>query len=63
MSVLDDGNELIRQRLTKLESLRARGSDPFGGRYPVTHWAGRLRERLESASEDELKTTSPVSTM
>ncbi len=61
MSVLDDGNELIRQRLTKLESLRARGSDPFGGRYPVTHWAGRLRERLESASEDELKTTGPVS--
>jgi len=47
VSVLDDGNELIRQRLTKLESLRARGSDPFGGRYPVTHWAGRLRERLE----------------
>ena len=61
MSGLDDGNELIRQRLAKLESLRGRGVDPFGGRYPVTHWAGRLRERLESASEDELKTIGPVS--
>jgi len=61
VSVLDDGSDLVRQRLAKLESLRARGIDPFGGRYPVSHWAGDLHERLEKATEDELKATGPVS--
>ena len=61
MSVLDDGSDLVRQRLAKLESLRARGIDPFGGRYPVSHWAGHLHGRLEKATEDELKATGPVS--
>ena len=35
-----DTNELIRRRHDKLEALRARGIDPFGGRFPVSHWAG-----------------------
>ena len=61
MSLLDEGNDLVRQRLAKLESLRARGIDPFGGRYPVSHWAGQLHERLEKATEDELKATGLVS--
>jgi lysyl-tRNA synthetase class 2 len=61
VSVPDEPHELIRQRLAKLERLRARGLDPFGGRYPVTHWAGRLRERLQSAGEDELKAAGSVS--
>jgi lysyl-tRNA synthetase, class II len=56
-----DGNELIRQRHAKLEALRKRGLDPFGGRYPVSQWAGRLHERLGSATEDELKAGGPVS--
>jgi protein subunit release factor A len=34
-----DENELMRQRREKLEALRRDGVDPFGGRYPVTHWA------------------------
>jgi len=61
VSVLDDDNELVRRRRAKLEALRARGIDPFGGRYPVTHWARPLRERLAHATDDELKAFGPVS--
>ncbi len=61
MSVLDESSDLIRQRLAKLEKLRARGIDPFGGRYPVTHWAGPLRERLAAAGDDALKAAGTVS--
>ncbi len=56
-----DGNELIRQRHAKLEALRRRGVDPFGARYPVTHWAGPLHGRLAEATEEELKAVGPVS--
>ena len=54
-------NDLVRQRREKLEHLRARGVDPFGARYPVTHWAGVLTDRLHAATEDELKAFGPVS--
>ena len=54
-------NEQVRQRLEKLEALRTRGLDPFGGRYPVTHWARGLEEALGGAREDELKAFGPVS--
>jgi lysyl-tRNA synthetase, class II len=54
-------NEQVRQRFEKLEALRARGIDPFGGRYPVTHWARGLIETLAPASADELKAFGPVS--
>ncbi len=57
----DDGNELIRQRREKLEALRAQGLDPFGGRFPVTHWAQPLAERLRDAGEEALKDLQPVS--
>jgi len=60
MSERDD-NELIRQRREKLEALRTRGVEPFGTRYPITHDAKGLAERLEGASEDELKAFGPVS--
>jgi lysyl-tRNA synthetase, class II len=56
-----DANEQIRQRHDKLEALRRRGVDPFGARYPVTHWAGRLHERFGKASDEELKAVGPVS--
>jgi len=55
-----EGNEQIRQRHAKLDALRGRGVDPFGARYPVTHWAGPLHERLDGASDDELKAVGPV---
>ena len=56
-----DDNDLIRQRREKLEALRARGIEPFGTRFPVTHWAKGLTERLGTASDDELKAFGPVS--
>ena len=52
---LDEANPLVRQRLDKLEALRERGLDPFGGRFPVTHQAGPLADRFADAGEDELK--------
>jgi lysyl-tRNA synthetase class 2 len=56
-----DDNDLVRQRREKMEALRGRGIEPFGTRFPVTHWAGPLTERLEKASDDELKAFGPVS--
>jgi lysyl-tRNA synthetase class 2 len=54
-------NEQMRQRQEKLAALRGRGLDPFGGRYPVTHWAKGLAETHGAASDDELKGAGPVS--
>jgi lysyl-tRNA synthetase class 2 len=56
-----DENDLVRQRREKLEALRARGVEPFGTRFPVTHWAQGLAERLGTATDDELKAFGPVS--
>ncbi len=60
MATQPDENDLIRRRHEKLAALRARGVDPFGGRYPVTHWAGRLVGQLAAATEEELKGVGPV---
>ena len=56
-----DDNELIRLRREKLDAMRGRGTDPFGGRYPVTQWARGLAERLGNANDEELKGFGPVS--
>ncbi len=53
-------NDLVRRRLEKLAALRSRGVDPFGTRYPVTHWAGPLAERFGSAGDEELTGAGPV---
>src|SRR6516225_2765076 len=55
-----DDNELIRLRREKLDTLRSRGTDPFGSRYPVTHWAHDLAQRLGNANDEELKGFGPV---
>ncbi|HWC02565.1 MAG TPA: lysine--tRNA ligase [Methylomirabilota bacterium] len=54
-------NELVRRRHEKLRALRQAGVDPFGTRYPVTHWAGSLHARCDDASEEELRGVEPVS--
>jgi lysyl-tRNA synthetase, class II len=54
-------NDVVRQREEKLDALRGRGVDPFGGRYPVSHWAGELTARLEKAVDAELQAFGPVS--
>jgi lysyl-tRNA synthetase class 2 len=56
----DDVGALQRQRLDKLSALRARGSDPFGGRFPVSHWAGPLIARLRGATDEELGGVGPL---
>ncbi len=55
------GGDLVRQRHEKLEALRRRGVDPFGSRFPVTHWAEPLRAQLGEAKDEELKTFGGVS--
>jgi lysyl-tRNA synthetase, class II len=55
------GNELVRRRQEKLRALRAAGVDPFGTRFPVSHWAGPLHARWDAALEDELRGAGPVS--
>jgi lysyl-tRNA synthetase class 2 len=52
--------DLVRHRYDKLEALRRRGIDPFGGRFPVSHWAQPLHERLDGAKEDELSAFGAV---
>jgi lysyl-tRNA synthetase class 2 len=52
---------LARQRQAKLATLRAQGIDPFGARFPVTHWAGALADRLGQAADPELAAVGPVS--
>src|SRR6266540_3703640 len=56
-----DANELIRRRREKLEAWRARGVEPFGGRFPVMHWSAALESRFRTAAEDDLKSAGPVS--
>ncbi len=60
MSEREDDNDLIRQRREKLEALYGRGLEPFGARYPVTHWAEGLAERLDKATEEELAAAGAV---
>src|SRR5713101_4837188 len=50
-----DANEQMRRRREKLETWRARGVNPFGARFPVTHWAGTLQARFKDADEAGLQ--------
>jgi lysyl-tRNA synthetase class 2 len=52
MTTSSSGNELIRRRHEKLLALRRRGIDPFGARYPVTHWV-RDFDHLRVKATDE----------
>jgi lysyl-tRNA synthetase class 2 len=53
--------DLLRRRREKLEALRRAGVDPFGTRFPVSHWAGPLHARYDAAGEEELRAVGPVS--
>jgi lysyl-tRNA synthetase class 2 len=59
--VLDNTNELIRRRHAKLQALRERGIDPFGSRYPVTHWVRDFEPLRVRATEEELRNFGTVS--
>ena len=52
---MDEASELIQQRIRKLETLRAKGIDPFPNDFEVTHTTSDLHETFGSRSEEELK--------
>jgi lysyl-tRNA synthetase, class II len=56
-----DANEQMRRRREKLAAWLARGVNPFGARFPVTHWAGTLQGRFKEAAEAELQSAGAVS--
>ena len=56
-----DANELVRRRREKLAAWQARGVNPFGARFPVTHWAGTLQARFKDADEALLQSAGAVS--
>jgi len=55
---MDESNELIQQRIRKLEALRKEGVDPFPNDFRVTHTTLEIHETYGSKSEEELKSTS-----
>jgi lysyl-tRNA synthetase class 2 len=50
----------VEQAIVKRDALRGRGVEPYGRRYPVTHWAGKLHEQLDAADERTLEAAEPV---
>ncbi|MGQ9647490.1 MAG: lysine--tRNA ligase [Thermodesulfobacteriota bacterium] len=52
---MDEANELIQQRIRKLEALRKEGIDPFPNDFRVTHTTSEIHEAHGSKSEEELK--------
>ena len=52
---MDDANELIQQRIRKLEALRKEGIDPFPNDFKVTYTTSEILEAHGSKSEEELK--------
>ena len=47
-------SEQHRIRLEKMEALRAKGIDPFGGRYEQTHHAREILEHYEALEEQKV---------
>jgi lysyl-tRNA synthetase class 2 len=52
---MDETNELIQQRVRKLESLQKEGINPFPNNFRVTHTARDIYEAFGSKSDEELK--------
>lgn len=51
---MDEINELIQQRLRKLESLKKQGLDPFPNDFKVTHTSKEIIDTYGSLQDDEL---------
>jgi lysyl-tRNA synthetase class 2 len=52
---LEEVNELIKQRLKKLEELKAVGIDPYGKPYETTHTTRELHNLFKDKKKDELE--------
>jgi lysyl-tRNA synthetase class 2 len=57
---MEEINELIEQRIKKLEELRQSGIEPFGGSFYAEDHASELHEKFGSLSKENLE-TDPVS--
>ena len=47
-------NEQMQIRLGKLNELKEKGINPFGGRFERTHYAGDIKENVEELLEKEV---------
>ncbi len=56
---MEETNELIEQRIKKLEELKTLGIEPFGKSFDVKNHASELAEKHGAASKEELQ-ASPV---
>lgn len=56
MSTIREGqaSDLLMTRREKLEEMRARGIEPFGGRFPVTHHAGEIVQNFPAMEGKEV---------
>jgi lysyl-tRNA synthetase class 2 len=52
---MDESNELIEQRLRKLNELKLAGIEPFGGPFEVTHHAAEILAAYRETSKEELE--------
>lgn len=57
---MEETNELIEQRIKKLNELKTMGIEPFGGVFDVKDHASELLNKYEAASKETLE-ASPVS--
>ncbi len=57
---MEEINELIAQRIKKLEELRQSGIEPFGGVFYAEDHASELHDKFGSSSKEAFE-TSPVS--
>lgn len=55
---MDETNELIQQRIRKLETLKKEGINPYPNDFKVTHTSGDILKIYGSRSEEELKNIS-----
>ena len=57
--MIDDLNDQIRQRLAKVDALKAHGVDPFGRRFEVADSAEALHRRHGASSREALGDAKP----
>ncbi|MDO9123679.1 MAG: lysine--tRNA ligase, partial [Deltaproteobacteria bacterium] len=55
---MDETNELVQQRVRKLEALRKEGVNPYPNDFKVTHTSGDILKTYGSMSDEELKSIS-----
>ncbi|MDI6761995.1 MAG: lysine--tRNA ligase [Thermodesulfobacteriota bacterium] len=55
---MDETNELVQQRVRKLEALRKEGVNPYPNDFKVTHTSGDILKTYGPMSDEELKSIS-----